>query len=343
VGVGWRCFMLHVPHCIWRIGYGCSIRWLLFYFCISLPVSAQQFPSFSQYTFNPLIINPAVAGSDGYTTVQLLARNQWLGFSGAPISQFFSIQTRLYKGLHMPFSASVRRKYIRPKRSGKVGLGFQCMNDKAGIFNHTALQFIYAYHIKIARNQLSFGLSLNLCQYRADRDGIRVEQAEDNLLLSSRLYSVSPDFNTGVYYTARNFYTGFSIENLTNLFDYLDLFSISSYQQRKANFIAGYRYEISDIFILEPSAYLKFVNFKNLQTDFNIKLIIHDDYWIATTYRTGNASSYQVGMQIKKLCIGYAFDYDFTGIQKYGCGTHEIMIALKLGDNARRYKWLNRY
>jgi hypothetical protein len=46
---------------------------------------------------------------------------------------------------------------------------------------------------------------------------------------------------------------------------------------------------------------------------------------------------------VKQLHIGYAFDYMFTAIQKHTYGSHEIVLALKLGDNARRYRWLNRY
>jgi type IX secretion system PorP/SprF family membrane protein len=335
--------MLRVPYCIVWIRFRYSLLGIGILFCINECATAQQFPSFSQSAFNPLITNPAVAGSDGYTTIQLLARNQWVGISGAPASQLLSVQARLYKGLHMPFSSSIRRKYNRSKRGAKVGLGFQCLNDKSGIFNHTGIQFVYAYHLKIARRQLSFGLSLNLYQYQADKDEIRLEQPGDNILDLSKLYSLAPDFNAGVYYTGRNFYTGLSAENLTNLFDRLDLFSISCYQQRKINFIYGYSAKISDILTIEPSLFLKYINFDNIQADLGLKFLLHDNYWIATVYRTGNATSYQVGTKINKVYIGYAFDYNFMGIQKYSCGTHEIILGVKLGDNARKYKWLNRY
>jgi len=28
---------------------------------------------------------------------------------------------------------------------------------------------------------------------------------------------------------------------------------------------------------------------------------------------------------------------------KHSYGSHEFMVAIKFGDNARRYRWLNRY
>ena len=30
-------------------------------------------------------------------------------------------------------------------------------------------------------------------------------------------------------------------------------------------------------------------------------------------------------------------------LQRFSFGSHEFMFAAKFGDNARRYRWLNRY
>lgn len=39
--------------------------------------TAQQLPLFSQYLFNGFLINPAYAGIDGLTTVNIVSREQW--------------------------------------------------------------------------------------------------------------------------------------------------------------------------------------------------------------------------------------------------------------------------
>ena len=59
--------------------------------------SGQQLPIYSQYLFNRFLINPAVAGSDGYTSLNLTAREQWVGYDGAPRTFSFSAQTRIIK------------------------------------------------------------------------------------------------------------------------------------------------------------------------------------------------------------------------------------------------------
>ena len=41
-------------------------------------------PLYSQYLYNKFLINPAHAGSDGYTSLNLTVREQWVGYAGAP-------------------------------------------------------------------------------------------------------------------------------------------------------------------------------------------------------------------------------------------------------------------
>ena len=50
-----------------------------------------------------------------------------------------------------------------------------------------------------------------------------------------------------------------------------------------------------------------------------------------------------LGVRIDGLFFGYSFDWAFSEIGHFNYGSHEITLAYKMGDNARRYKWLNRY
>ena len=57
----------------------------------------QQLPIYSQYLYNKFLINPAHAGSDGYTSYNITIREQWIGYSGAPRTYSLSYQTRILK------------------------------------------------------------------------------------------------------------------------------------------------------------------------------------------------------------------------------------------------------
>ena len=45
---------------------------------------AQQVPMYSQYIMNGFLVNTSFAGRDGYTTVNLTVREQWVGMAGSP-------------------------------------------------------------------------------------------------------------------------------------------------------------------------------------------------------------------------------------------------------------------
>ena len=53
-------------------------------FLLRTSAEAQQFPIYSQYMMNSFLLNPAVAGHEGYTSVNLTVREQWLGLQDAP-------------------------------------------------------------------------------------------------------------------------------------------------------------------------------------------------------------------------------------------------------------------
>ena len=76
------------------------------------------------------MVNPAMAGNDGYTSFNTTARQQWLGFSEAPRTYSASWQTRVlrrsYKIINRPVKSDNR---LKPSTKGRVGLGAYLVND----------------------------------------------------------------------------------------------------------------------------------------------------------------------------------------------------------------------
>ena len=71
---------------------------------------SQQVPLYSQYILNGFLINPAIAGSEGYTAVNITAREQWIGFKNAPGTYALSFQTRMIKNSYISRQSSVRKR-----------------------------------------------------------------------------------------------------------------------------------------------------------------------------------------------------------------------------------------
>ena len=58
---------------------------------------AQQLPQYSQYMMNKFLINPAVAGSEGYTSFNLTAREQWIGLQHG-VGKHFAVEGKVNMG-----------------------------------------------------------------------------------------------------------------------------------------------------------------------------------------------------------------------------------------------------
>ena len=305
---------------------------------------SQQLPLYSQYMMNKFLINPAVAGSEGYTAFNITAREQWIGLANSPKTHAVSAQTRILKNSFISKSASVRKRRKASSRSGKVGLGGYIFNDRTGLVSRTGLQLTYAYHITIRTGQLSFGLSGTVYQFKVDREELRLYEQNDDLINNFDNTLIIPDADFGVYYSDPKFFAGFSA---AQLFESSLKFGKRGYENFKLRrhyyFIGGYNWDINDYFALEPSTMVKTSENWNFQFDIGAKLFIFQNYWGGLFYRTGNAVVVMGGLRIDKFYFGYAFDYNISSIMRHTYGTHEFMLAMKLGDSARRYRWLIRY
>jgi type IX secretion system PorP/SprF family membrane protein len=331
----------------------------LIFLCLAPLVRAQQFPIYSQYMMNSFLLNPAVAGHEGYTAVNLTVRQQWVGLQDAPSTYAVSGQTRLLKNSFISRSRSIRRRRRIMSRSGKVGLGAYIFHDQNGALSKTGGQFTYAYHLTFRRSQLSLGTSLDAFQYRIDKSKIRLETENDYLYLNTNDRAYIIDANFGAYYSDRNIYAGISAQNLfESLLRFNESREGSGFKlERQYLAMAGYRFDLIDFLFIEPSFLFKFSESIIAQIDANLKCYYKEDYWAGLSYRTGSGSRvtaesiggrgssliFMVGARIDKFYIGYAFDYTFSSIGARTLGSHEVMLGVKFGDSSRRYRWLNRY
>lgn len=313
-------------------------------------VLAQQVPMYSQYIMNGFLINPSFAGRDGYTTVNLTVREQWVGMADAPSTYAASIQTRILKNSYISKSTSVRKKLIKPTKGGKVGLGGYVFNDNNGIMRRTGLQLAYAYHISMGQtgglpNNLSFGLAMTAYQFAINTNGLIFEP--DDALLNSFDRSVFiPDFNFGASFTTSKYYVGFSMTNL--LRGSLLLADTSSTKRTElGNYFltGGMKFPLSRDWVLEPSAFIKASDmlFKSFQVDLTSRVYFKEDYWAGLSWRTGDAIILMMGLRYDRFYFAYAVDLTLTDIRKQSFGTHELTLAVKFGESARRYRWINAY
>ena len=311
---------------------------------------AQQVPMYSQYIMNGFLINPSFAGRDGYTTVNLTVREQWVGLAGAPSTYAASFQTRLLKNSYISKSTAVRKKLVKPTKGSKVGLGGYIFNDNNGIMRRTGFQAAYAYHIGMGQtggypNNLSFGLALNAYQFAIKTEGL-VFDPDDPLLLAYDRSVFIPDFNFGVSFTTYKYYVGFA---MTNLLRGSLIFADTSLlrQNELGHFFltGGIKIPLTTDWKLEPSAFIKSSDmlFKSIQADITGRVYYKEDYWAGISYRTQDALIALLGFKYDRFYFAYAYDFTLTDIRRQSYGSHELTLAVKFGESARRYRWINAF
>ena len=319
---------------------------ILFLFLIGNLTFGQQLPLYSQYLYNKFLINPAVAGSDGYTSVSLTAREQWVGYSGAPRTFSFSWQTRVLKKSFILKQTRVKKEVYRPKSDGKVGFGGYVFSDKNGLVQRTGFKAAYAYHIWLQNStQLSLGLAFTGYYYKINEKEINFEDPNEPWLNNDLRRGIFvPDATFGVYLLNANYSFGFSADQLFQASAKIGSSAYKNFTMSRQYYIFGsYDFSRGSNILIQPSFLIKMSEQLKPQADIGVTYIYNQGFWAGLAYRTSGAIIANIGVQYQNIFIGYAFDFTLQEIQRITYGTHEITFAVKFGDNSRRYRWLDRY
>lgn len=286
--------------------------------CIAfLPVAkAQQTARYSNYLFNPLILNPAAAGSYDYINVMGIYRNQWTGLEGAPITAALSVDGSA--------------------RGRTVGLGLQYINEKIGALRQNAIIPTAAYRVRVGdESWLSAGMSFGLFHNRLNGAELTFKDAASETSIPSTAEGVTyVDVNTGFYYHSPKLTTGLSIVNLFKpSLRYAsgakgDLGEVNRHYQ----FYVGYLIPINESFAIQPSTLLKTSEkVRSFQSDFAAILFYRNLVGAGLSYRNRESVNFILDFWVNEdFRLGYAFDITTSKIADYENGSHEIMLAYKL-------------
>jgi len=274
---------------------------------------AQQTPLFTQYMFNPLPYNPAIAGTNNYYQIRLNSRFQWAGITDAPVTNCLSA--------YGPGGGKYK----------DMGYGGYIVSDVTGPTSRTGFYGAYAYNISLNNEiRLSMGMSLGLLQYKLDGSKIITsENSPPDVVFQGGVSSQwVPDASLGLYMYASNFQVGFSaVQLINNKLKIYDTKTGLSKLTRNFYLTGGYKYFFDRDWAVEPTALIKAVGPVPLQLDLSAKVIYQSQVWGALAFRTGDAISVIIGYAYqKKIYIGYSYDFGISAIHKYQSGSHEIMI-----------------
>lgn len=293
----------------------------------------------SQYLLNEFILNPALAGSDGGTSINLTGRKQWWGWEVAPETYLVSVSGRMLKA-SVPFinKRGSKTDDYKSKELGRVGLGGSITKDVNGAINITSVKLTYAYHIPMNASQLSIGVSLLGNQFYIDKELLPLIDLSDPFIGLLEGSSYSPDANFGMDFSTQKFHIGFSVHNLLQI--PIKYWKNSPNHREIERFrqyylFCGYRNNLKTIPKWEYETVLlaRLPDEPISLVEMSLRVIYNKQYWFGLSYRTTKDLIAFFGLKYDKFYFGYSFDYGFNELSKLTKGTHELNLAIKLGGN----------
>lgn len=297
----------------------------LLLFAFAKAVTAQQDPQYSQYSYNPIVVNPAYAGNRGVASIVGLHRSQWVGLDGAPRTQTLSF--------HTPISNS------------RVGLGLSIVNDEIGPSDETYVAADFSYTIPVGDEaRLSFGLKGGIHVLNVDFTKLNIFNTGDPRLTDNVDNKLSPTVGLGLYYHTERFYMGLSAPNLlqTDHFDESNDSGSATYIARERIHYfatAGYVLDLNDDIKFKPSTLVKVVQGAPLQVDLSANFLFNEKLTLGAAYRWSAAITGLVGFQLSdQMMIGFAYDRETTelGNAVFNDGSYELFMRFELFNSYDR-------
>ena len=314
-----------------------NIRILIYFLFLSGSVSAQQTPVYSQYFINGFVVNPALAGSDGTTKYEVSARHYMIGIKESPVTVTASGNGRL---LRKKVTVDDGRVH---SQSGRVGMGGLVFNDRNGLVNRVGLQYSYAYHIDMRDSRLSFGLSAALSQTRIEASKLDFNDPEPLLKEGFGNLAYVPDAALGVFYKKEAYYAGLTVSNLFQRSLNFGEFDYDYVIYRHYFLHGGTSFDVGENAYIAPSFLVKATSNQMYQAEVAARFSYKDDIWTAVSYRSPKVAALMIGVRAGSLFFGYTYEYNFNTIHNYSFGSQELCVVYRIGDTARRYRWLIRY
>lgn len=295
-------------------------------------IQAQQDPMFTQYFSNPVVMNPAYAGSRDALTVTSLSRKQWWGFNGSPVTQTVSA--------HSPVGGT------------KNNVGGSLIFDKLGITQQIGVNLAYARRWEISdRFRFSLGMHGLIRQRKMRWDLANPLEPIDNSIDYTQISRVYPNAGAGLYIDGPMFINGPKFLNgsvfsfgigtpsiFQNELNYSQLqdSSVLTRLTRHLFVTGGWVFPINEKFHFKPMVLYKWVNNAPNQLDVSISFLAGERFWFGTNLRTGaDADAFLQVRIFDSFWMGAAYDYPLTNLQQYQRGSFELMLRVDL--NKRSY------
>lgn len=285
---------------------------ILVILCSALAAHGQQRPIQSLYMFDPLLVNPAYAGTQVQLSATAIYRNQWVNLDGAPKT----------------FTATIHSGF----KQTKMGLGMIIGNDQIGIHNDLSFYGVYSYKIRVTtKGTVSMGIQGGFNNIKSDYTKLNLKNQNDPNL-SGVISKMNPNVGAGAFYHQKDFYFGFSVPQIINnsVFDVEGDGSFSR-QLRYYYIFTGFTKSLSNSVKVIPSTLIRVQEEAPISFDINSTFVFYDAVGLGVSYRLNEGLVGLFELQINdNFHVGYAYDFTTSVLNQFSNGSHEIMVNYRV-------------
>ena len=149
---------------------------------------SQQDPEFAHNAQNPGFANPGFMGLEGQICANVINRQQWVGFAGAPVITLADINTDF-------------------KMFGRThGAGLSILSDNHGFEKKFQAKLAYSFHQQVGSGKLGIGLEFGIVNFNLGGN-FKPPQAspqEDALIPDREVRKMILDLGLGLFYKVDN-------------------------------------------------------------------------------------------------------------------------------------------
>ena len=283
------------------------LPFLLFLFAAST-LKAQQEPQYTQYMYNMSVVNPAYAGSKDALSLGALARQQWVGVSGAPGT----------------FTA-----FIHGPVGRNVGLGLSVISDQIGPVKETNAYADFSYTIRTSEeSKLAFGLKAGFTFQNIGLLSL-TQVSPNDPLFNENVDETYPNIGAGAFYYTDDLYIGLSIPNIlkSKHFEKNNGIITNASEEMHTFFTAGMVFDLSENVKFKPSMLTKFAFHTPVSVDVSANFLFMDRFELGASYRWDDSVSGLINVLVTDtLRVGYAYDHTVSNLGLFNSGSHEVFM-----------------
>lgn len=271
----------------------------------------QQRPIQSLYMFDPLLINPAYAGTQVQLSATAIYRNQWVNLEGAPKT----------------FTATVHSGFLK----SKMGLGIILGSDEIGVHSDVSAYGVYSYKIMLDRTtSLTFGIQGGFNYLESDWNRLNLKNLGDPNLTGTTS-KFNPNVGAGVYLRKKKWYLGLSVPYIINN-KVVDMnVNTTATQHRYYYLHGGASMSISPNVMFVPSGLLRIQEDAPFSFDLNGTFVLYKTVGLGASYRLNEGLVALFELQLTEgFHVGYAYDFTTSDLNQVSLGSHEIMVNYRL-------------